>query len=311
MSLEYIDRKYKPNKNELIAEYSLEPDNISMEKAAGYIAAESSIGTWTDLSTMNERIANTLKPHVFSIKDNTVKIAYPIDLFEKGNMPQILSSLAGNIFGMKLVKNLRLEDISFPKAIVNSFKGPAFGIKGIRKLTGVKIRPLVGTVVKPKLGLTAEQYSEVAYNSWYGGCDIVNDDENLTNLPSNKFNERVTRTLKTRDRAERITGEKKIYIPNITAETSEMIQRANFVKSAGGEAVMINILTAGFSALQTIRELDLGLIIHGHRAMHAAITRNHQHGISMLTLAKISRLIGVDQLHIGTAIGRMEARDNA
>ena len=104
MSLEYIDRKYKPNKSELIAEYSLEPNDIPIEKAAGYIAAESSIGTWTELSTMNEKIANTLKPHVFSIKNNTVKIAYPIDLFEKGNMPQILSSVAGNIFGMKLVK---------------------------------------------------------------------------------------------------------------------------------------------------------------------------------------------------------------
>ena len=106
--------------------------------------------------------------------------------------------------------------------------------------------------------------------------------------------------------AEVKTGHKKIYMPNITAETTEMLKRARFVKANGGEYVMIDILTAGYAGLQTLRNANLGLVIHAHRAGHAALTRDHKHGISMLTIAKIARLIGVDQLHIGTAVGKME-----
>ncbi len=309
MPLEYIDTKYKP-RNELICEYYLEPSKgISLNEACEHIAAESSIGTWTDIVTMNKRIATKLKPHVFSInkKTNEIKIAYPIELFEQGSIPQILSSIAGNIYGMKAIKNLRLQNITFPKSLTKSFPGPKFGIKGVRKLLKVKDRPLVGTIVKPKVGLTAEQHAKVAYNAWIGGCDIVKDDENLTNMTFNKFNKRVIETLKLRDKAEKITGEKKIYMPNITAETSEMIKRAHFVKDQGGEYIMIDIITAGWAALQTIRELDLGMVIHAHRAMHAALTKNPKHGISMLTIAKLARLAGVDQLHVGTAVGKMEA----
>ena len=306
--LEYIDRNYKPTKKDLVCEYYLEPSGVSFETAAENIAGESSIGTWTNLSTMSEKIAKKLKPHVFYInkKDNIIKIAYPEDLFEPGNMPQILSSIAGNIYGMKILKNLRLEDITFSKKLVNSFPGPAFGIDGIRKLLKVKKRPLVGTIVKPKVGLDEKQHAAVAYESWVGGLDVVKDDENLSSMSFNNFYERVRQTLKARDMAEEKTGEKKIYMPNITAETFEMLKRAEYVKKLGGEYIMIDILTAGFAGLQTLRQANLGLVIHAHRAGHAALTRNHQHGISMLTLAKIARLIGVDQLHIGTAVGKME-----
>ena len=306
--LEYINLRYIPSDKELVCQYYIEPNNCSLEEAAEQIAAESSIGTWTELSTMKPEVASRLKPTIFSMKKNEIKIAYSADLFENGNMPQILSSIAGNIFGMKLVKNLRLEDISFPECIVKSFKGPEFGINGIRNLLKIKERQLVGTIVKPKVGLSSKEHAQVAYEAWTGGLDIVKDDENLTNQDFNPFKSRVMQTLQKRDKAEDITGEKKMYMPNITAETNEMLKRAEFVKDLGGEYVMIDIITAGFSALQTLRDADLGLVIHAHRAMHAAITRTKQHGISMLAIAKISRLIGVDQLHIGTAVGKMEGK---
>ena len=307
--LNYINSKYKPTGKDLVCEYYVEPSKgTSLEVAAENLAGESSIGTWTKLSTMNEKIANKLRPTVFYInkKDKIIKIAYPQDLFEPGNMPQILSSIAGNIYGMKIIKNLRLEDITFPKKLVESFPGPKFGIKGIRKLLKVKTRPLVGTIVKPKVGLNEKQHAMVAYESWIGGLDIVKDDENLSSMSFNNFYERVRQTLKARDMAEVKTGERKIYMPNVTAESKEMLKRAEYLKKLGGEYIMIDILTAGFSALQTLREANLGLVIHAHRAGHAALTRNHQHGISMLTIAKISRLLGVDQLHIGTAVGKMD-----
>jgi len=247
-----------------------------------------------------------LAARVFEIRKNRVKIAYPLDLFEPGNIPQILSSVAGNVFGMKAVKNLRLEDIHFPERLVRSFKGPRFGIEGVRKIIGVKERPLVGTIIKPKLGLRAKDHARVAYEAWVGGCDIVKDDENLSSQRFNPFEKRVKETLKMKEKAEKETGERKAYLPNVTAETEEMLRRAGFVKELGGEFVMVDILTCGFSALQTLRNQELGLVVHGHRAMHAAITRNKKHGISMLVIAKLARLIGVDQLHIGTAVGKME-----
>jgi ribulose-bisphosphate carboxylase large chain len=306
--LDYVDRNYTPNSEDLVCEYYVEPDGISLEKAAQQIAAESSIGTWTTISTMNKKVAEKLRPSVFHIdrRKSLIKIAYNVNLFEPGNIPQVYSAIAGNIYGMNVLKNLRLEDVQFPEKMVKSFPGPKFGIAGIRKLTGVSKRPLIGTIVKPKVGLNESEHANVAYESWVGGLDVVKDDENLTSMSFNKFEERIRRTLEQRDRAELETGEKKIYMPNITADTDTMIKRAEFVKENGGEYIMIDILTAGWSALQTIRDMDLGMVIHAHRAMHGALTRNHKHGISMLTIAKTARLLGCDQLHIGTAVGKME-----
>jgi len=304
----FIDESFKPGNDYLVAEYTLEPaKNVSFEKAADHIAGESSIGTWTDVSTINERIKQRLRPYIFYLdkKSKTIKVAYHQDLFEEGNVPQILSSIGGNIFGMNSVNNLRLEDIDFPAKLIKSFKGPRFGIQGIRKLLGVKKRPLVGTIVKPKVGLNEKEHAEVAYNAWVGGCDVVKDDENLSSMTFNKFRKRVALTLKMRDKAEKETGEKKVYMANITAETFEMIKRAKHVKSLNGRYIMVDIITMGWAALQTIRDQDFGMVIHAHRAGHGMMTRGHQ-GCSMLTIAKIARLIGVDQLHVGTAhVGKM------
>jgi ribulose-bisphosphate carboxylase large chain len=303
----YVDLKYKPSKDDLIAEYYVEPNKVSIEEAADNIAKESSIGTWTSISTLNEETFKKLKPSVFYIdkESNIIRIAYDKELFEPDNMPQIMSSIAGNIFGMSVLNNLRLLDIKFPKAIVKKYPGPKFGIKGIRKITNIKKRPLVGTIIKPKLGLSAKEHAQVAYEAWVNGLDIVKDDENLTNQNFNKFKERVQLTLKYRNMAEHKTGERKIYMPNITAETFEMIRRMEFVRENNGEYIMVDVLTTGFSALQSLRKYSEE-VIHGHRAMHAAITRNKKHGISMLALAKLYRLIGMDQLHIGAIVGKME-----
>jgi ribulose-bisphosphate carboxylase large chain len=307
-SLSYADLKYKPGKDDLVCEYYLEPNKISFERACSHVASESSIGTWTDIRTMSRQIAKRLKPSIFDMNPGkgVARIAYPSELFEPGNMPQILSSIAGNIFGMKAVKNLRLQDISFPKAVMRKFKGPEFGIKGIRKITGVKKRPLLGTIVKPKAGLAAEQHAKVAYEAWIGGLDIVKDDENLSSMGFNNFEKRVKLTLKMRDKAEEETGERKMYMPNTTAETKEMLRRARIVKTEGGEYAMVDIITVGWAGLQTIRDADIGLIIHAHRAGHGAFTENPRHGISMLTIAKCARLIGVDQLHVGAIVGKMK-----
>lgn len=306
--MEYINLHYKPKKADLICLFKITPKKgVSITEAANAIAAESSVGTWTEVKTTPKRLKN-LAAKVFEIEGPWVKIAYPIELFELGNMPQILSSIAGNIFGMKIIDGLRLEDIKWPEKLIKSFKGPIFGIQGVRKLLGIKKRPLVGTIIKPKLGLNEKEHAKVAYEAWIGGIDIVKDDENLSNQNFNHFRKRVEETLKMRNKAEKETGEKKVYMPNVSAETNEMLKRADFVKKSGGRYMMVDIITVGWSGLQTLREHNqkLKLVIHAHRAMHAAFTRDPNHGISMLVIADIARLIGVDQIHIGTILGKME-----
>ena len=168
-------------------------------------------------------------------------------------------------------------------------------------------RPLTATVPKPKVGMYTSEYCKAAYEIWKGGIDIVKTDENMTSQKFVNFYKTTEKILNVRDRVEKETGERKTFLANVTAETKEMIKRAKFVKKCGGEFVMIDFLTAGWAALQTLRNecQDLKLAIHCHRAFHAAFTRNPKHGVSMLTLAKCARLVGVDNIHIGTAVGKL------
>lgn len=304
----YLNPKYVP-RADLVAAFYLEPGRgVSFREAAQAIASESSIGTWADVATLTKKMKKRLHARVFSLNSRTgiAKIAYPPGLFEAGSIPQLLSSVAGNVFGMKEVKNLRLLDINFPNRYIRSFKGPRHGIQGIRRILKVRKRPLLGTIVKPKLGLGERQHASVAEQAWLGGCDIVKDDENLTNMRFNRFEKRLKHTLRTRDRAESISGERKAYMPNVTAPYPEMLRRAKLAKSLGCEYAMVDIVSVGWSALQALRDEGLGLILHGHRAGHAAFTRNRRHGISMLLVAKLCRLAGIDQLHVGAIFGKME-----
>jgi len=301
---DYVNQRHRIKDSDLICTFFVEPNGVSIKEAAGGVAAESSIGTWTDIST-SKKYVERLSATVFSIKGNVVKIAYPSELFEDGNIPNILSSVAGNVFGMKIAKNLKLLDIDFPDKLVSSFKGPAYGIEGIRKTLAIRKRPLVGTIVKPKIGLNPVDHAKVAYDAWVGGCDVVKDDENLSSQKFNDFETRLSKTLEVRDKAEIEANEKKCYLVNVTAETKEMLRRAQLVQDAGGEYAMVDVLTVGWSGLQTLRNENFKLILHGHRAGHAAITKNPKHGISMKVLAKFSRLAGIDQLHVGAAVGKM------
>lgn len=307
----FVDLNYKPKSSDVICQFKITPaKGISMKSAANKVALESSIGTWDKVEGLDENLIKRLGAKVFFIKNKQVKIAYPIEIFEPGNMPSILSGIAGNIFGMKAIKNLRLEDVTFPKKIVKSFKGPKYGIKGVRKIIGVKKRPLVGTIVKPKLGLTPKQHARYAYDAWKGGLDLVKSDENLTNQSFNEFKKRFLLTIKAMKKVEKETGEKKIYVENVTAETDEMIKRAKFVKKNGGNCIMIDVITAGWGAFQTLRDENLDLMIHVHRAGHGMFTEDSNQGMSMEVIAQLVRMIGGDDLHIGAIFGKMKGEED-
>ncbi|MDO9096631.1 MAG: type III ribulose-bisphosphate carboxylase [Candidatus Methanoperedens sp.] len=304
---EFVELNYTPAKDDLICLYYFEPaKGISAKEAIGRIASESSAGTWTTLHKLPARVAK-IKARAFELNGKYVKIAYPIELWEPGNAPQLLSGIAGNIFGMKALRNLRLIDASLPKQYIKHFKGPSHGIRGIRSLLKVRERPITGAVPKPKIGFSAKEHADVAYETWMGGFDLVKDDENLTSTSFNRFEDRVERMAKLKDKAQKQTGEEKDALLNITGETKEMIRKAKLLHDYGFRFAMIDVITCGTSSVQTLREecADLGLAIHAHRAMHAAFDRNPKHGITMYFIAKLMRLIGVDELHAGTAVGKL------
>jgi len=305
--LEFVDPSYKPHNDELIALFYFEPaKGVSTNEAIGRIASESSTGTWTTLFKMPPRM-NKLKAHAFHHEGNIVKVAYPLDLWEKGNAPQLLSGIGGNIFGMKALDNLRLLDIHFPKSYLKSFPGPRHGINGIRKMMNVYKRPMLGAVPKPKIGFSDKEHAEIGFETWMGGFDFVKDDENLTSTKFNNFDKRVRLLAKFRDKAEKLTGDVKDAYINITAETDEMKKRAKLLHNHGFKHAMIDVVVAGNSAVQTLRNTlgDYGMAIHAHRAMHAMFDKNPKHGMSMYMLAKLMRMMGVDQIHSGTAVGKL------
>ncbi|MDY6778020.1 MAG: type III ribulose-bisphosphate carboxylase, partial [Candidatus Nanohaloarchaea archaeon] len=308
---DFLDLSYEPKETELVCTFYLEPaSDMDMEDAAGRVASESSNGTWAELQV--EGRIKDMSATAFDIDGNHVKIAYPEELFEKGSMPQILSCIAGNIMGMKAVERIRLKDCDWPEVLVDSFPGPQYGSSVRNEIFDAGDRPITATVPKPKVGLTSKQHAKVGYQAWKGGIDLLKDDENLTDQSFNRFEKRVKKSLKKRDKAEEETGEKKSYLINITASADEMLERAEFVHDQGGEYVMVDIITAGWAGLQTVREKceELGLAIHAHRAMHAAFDRMNTHGVSMRCIAQFARLAGVDQIHTGTAnLGKLDNED--
>jgi len=293
----------------IFATFSMKVAGEPYNKTAGGIAAESSVGTWTDVKTEQKPIWDKLHAKVTNINETNgeITIAYPLDLFEPGNIPQLLSSIAGNIFGLKEVSALKLLNIEFPEKYVRSFPGPALGIEGIRNITGIYNQPLLGSIIKPKIGMSSDMHAQAAMEVWDNGVTLVKDDENLTSMVCNTFYDRVDKvTAHMKQKGYLSRNHAKIHAFNITASYEEMSKRATYVRDAQANCIMIDILTAGFSALQGIRNRNFGLMIHAHRAMHAALTRSTQYGISMLVIAKLARLAGVDSLHTGTVVGKMD-----
>jgi len=306
----YLDLGYSPRTTDMLVAFRITPrGGVELDEAAAAVAAESSTGTWTDVDEADEGLTFELRGRVYRIEDDVAYIAYPLELFELGSIPNILSSVVGNVFGFKAVAALKLLDMRVPEALVESFPGPAFGISGIRRLLGVHGRALTGSTIKPKLGLSPRQHAERAYETLRGGIDTIKDDENLNSQRWSPFDERIGRTLELVRRAEAETGERKGYWANVTAgNTGEMLRRANVVAREGGRFVMVDFLTAGFAATASLRQETerLGLGLHAHRAMHAVLDRQEGHGVDFLVIAKWARLLGVDHVHVGTGVGKLE-----
>jgi ribulose-bisphosphate carboxylase large chain len=284
---------------ELIAKYRVETD-LPIEKAAKAIAAEQSTGTWTEVQGEN----NPLAARVVSAQGTDVVIGFPEELFEPGNIPQYLSVVAGNLFGLGALKKVRLQDVIFPERLMREHNGPRFGIEDSRKILGVFDRPLVGTIVKPKVGLDPAGTAEVAAAAVRGGLDLVKDDETLTDQSFCRLIPRLEAVMSRLDKVEKETGNKAFYAVNVTTGADEILARAEAAVDHGANMVMVDVLTAGFSALEVLSR-HVKVPIHVHRTMHGAFTRDKAHGISMLVISKLVRMTGGTNLHTGSYMGKM------
>lgn len=313
----YFDFKYKINEEEDFVVLLWVKSTADIEKTAEGIAAESSVGSWTKLKTMNDFVWKHYRARVVWIKkvkkDGAfIKIIYPLEHFDKKNISQFQASVLGNIFGMKELKELYILDIAFPKKYQEQFSGPYAGLEGIRKMAGTEKtrRPHIGTIIKPKVGLAATEWADAAYKAYIGGLDLVKDDENLVDQDFCKWKERLHNMVKSIEKAGKETGQNHLYSSNVTDRFSRMVERVEYLNSMGLQKnvlVMLDTYILGMSALEEILELTkkYKFATHGHRAGFAAVNRG-SFGVNVQIYEKFYRLLGIDQMHIGTGVGKME-----
>ena len=281
---------YTPKDTDFLACFKVIPqEGVPREEAAAAVAAESSTGTWTTVWTDLLTDLEYYKGRAYAIEDVPGNdeafyafIAYPIDLFEEGSVVNILTSLVGNVFGFKAVRALRLEDVRVPRAYVMTCGGPPHGIQVERDIMNKYGRPLLGCTIKPKLGLSAKNYGRAVYEVLRGGLDFSKDDENVNSQPFMRWKQRFDFVMEAVHKAQAETGERKGHYLNVTAPTPEdMYKRAEYAKELGAPIIMHDYLTGGFTANTGLANWcrDNGLLLHIHRAMHAVLDRNPNHGI--------------------------------
>ena len=315
MNMEYSEKylhlgeSVDPDAN-VICKYKIITD-MDIRLAAAAVATEQSTGTWTGISTLNDEIFKRYHGRVIDIQGNVATIAYPEDDFslDIGGVPQILSVIAGNLFGLEGLKGVRLEDVEFPRGVLRAFKGPKFGIPGLRKALKRPDKPLVGTIVKPKIGLPPRDMADFVYEAGMGGLTNSKDDETLSNQRFCPLEDRVVAIAEATDRVKAETGHVMMHAINVSTRGDRVLEVAERAQELGASELMVDAFTCGFAAVQVLAEdPSIQLPIHVHRTMHGAITRNKDLGVSMAVFSKLVRMCGGDALHIGTfGVGKMKS----
>src|SRR5436190_671272 len=287
------------------------------EKAAAVLAGEQSSGTFVAVPGETEELKQRFAARVESVelletvnepaipgassKDGKyyraiVKVSWSLENFGY-NLPVMVSTLQGNLYEITQFTGLKLMDIDLPVSFGKHYTGPAFGIDGCRKLTGVNDRPLIGTIIKPSIGLTVRQTADIVKTLAEAGIDFIKDDELLSSSSNSNFNERIDVVMNVINTQADKTGKKVMYAFNISGEVDEMLQRYEKIVNSGGTCAMVSINSVGLSATKKICD-QKQLAIHGHRNGWGMLTRHPLLGIDFKAYQKLWRLAGVDQLHV-------------
>lgn len=300
----------------ITATYLLETP-FAPEAAAQVLAGEQSSGTFVAVPGETEELKQRFAARVESVEvletvneptipgavsaigkytRAIVKISWSIENFGY-NLPVLVSTLQGNLYEIKQFSGLKLMDIELPASFGNHYSGPAFGIDGCRKLTGVNDRPLIGTIIKPSIGLSVEQTSSIVKTLTEAGIDFIKDDELLSSSANSNFNDRVDAVMKVINIHADKTGKKVMFAFNISGEVDEMLQRYEKIVKSGGTCAMVSINSVGLSGTKKICD-QKQLAIHAHRNGWGMLSRHPFLGIDFKAYQKIWRLAGVDQLHV-------------
>jgi ribulose-bisphosphate carboxylase large chain len=312
----YWDANYAVKTTDLLALFRITPQpGVDPVEAAAAVAGESSTATWTVVWTDLLTACDIYRAKAFRVDPVPsapdqffAYVAYEGDLFEEGSLANMTASIIGNVFGFKAVKALRLEDMRIPHSYLKTFQGPASGVVVERERLDTFGRPLLGATVKPKLGLSGKNYGRVVFEGLKGGLDFLKDDENINSQPFMRWRERFLYCIEGINRAAAATGEVKGSYLNMTAgNNDEMITRGEFAKELGSVIVMID-LVIGYTAIQTaaIWARANHMILHLHRAGNSTYARQKNHGINFRVICKWMRMAGVDHIHAGTVVGKLE-----
>jgi ribulose-bisphosphate carboxylase large chain len=310
-----LKNNYKHMQNRLTADYWVET-SMGMEKSLLTMAGEQSTGTFVkipgesselmekyaaridDISEITEVSSPTL-PHARQgtgpIQQAKVRISWPEENIGP-NLTAVLSTVAGNLYELAPFSGLKLLDVSFPDSFATQYAGPKFGIKGTYAKLGFADRPVIGTIIKPSVGLDAIQTAAQVKTLIEAGLDFIKDDELNVSPSYNRFEERVDACMKViNDFADKI-GRKPMYAFNISGTIDEMRHRHDYVVKRGGTCIMINLLWVGISGIEYMSQ-HTDVPIHGHRNGWGIYSRHPLLGMEYPAMSKIWRLAGVDHLH--------------
>lgn len=290
---------------------------FSPESAAAVLAGEQSSGTFVAVPGETEELKHRFAARVESVEPletvsepaipgavsasgvyhrAMVTVSWSVENFGY-NLPVLISTLQGNLYEIRQFTGLKLLDIQLPPSYADHYQGPTFGIAGCRELTGVQGRPLIGTIIKPSIGLTPEQTANLVKTLAEAGIDFVKDDELMGSSANSPFDKRVDAVMDVINRHADKTGKKVMYAFNISGEIDEMLRRYEKVLNSDGTCAMVSLNSVGMSATKKICD-QRALAIHGHRNGWGMLTRHPLLGIAFPAYQKLWRLAGVDQIHV-------------
>lgn len=213
------------------------------------------------------------------------------------SLPNLLATVAGNLFELKPFSGLKLLDIMLPPAFLDAYQGPQFGVQGTRQLTGVFGRPVIGTIIKPSVGMTPQQTAAHARMLAEAGVDFIKDDELQADGPHCPFEQRAAAVLRVLSEYAEKTGKRPMYAANVTGEIDQMLRRHDLVVASGGTCIMVSLNSIGLPAMTMLRRHSR-VAIHGHRNGWGMFSRSHATGMSFIAYQKLWRLAGIDHVHV-------------
>ena len=304
-----------------------------VERAAAVMAGEQSSGTFTRLANETDELrANhgaiveriepleCLETPSLPVRPTTgsdmpryqrarVTLSWPIANLGP-SLPNLLSTVAGNLFELKEFSGIKLLDLTLPESFATAYPGPQYGIAGTRELTGVERRPLIGTIIKPSVGLSPAQTADVVEQLVAGGIDFIKDDELQANGPHNPLEARVDAIMPIINAHAERTGRKMMYAFNITGDIDEMLRNHDYVAAAGGSCAMVAVNSVGLAGVAHLRK-HCRLALHGHRAGWGIYSRSPHLGMSFIAYQKLWRLAGVDHIHVNGLANKFSEADDS